>query len=343
MALGETFDLARIYSAGESIKAQQRDAALEPLRRKYLEAQTANLTQSGQIAAAQEQRAQQQFSQEQQLYNTQHLNIAAKSIAEDPTTAMRWVPELKKAGVLAPDASIDGLTPDELRDVATTLAKQTDGVLQSYIAQNPKMAELAAQHENQLAEIEARMRGEATLKRQEHGFRLGEIAATGAQARLTDAAKPVAPKDAAKAAAQQAQLATTLRLYETARDGLLQGLSGTSTGPVAGRIPAITSAQQIGEGGVAAMAPVLKQIFRVAGEGTFTDRDQALLLQMVPTRVDTAKARQAKIENIDRIVKAKLGGGVTSATNAPPPGTVQDGYRFKGGDPADQNNWEPVQ
>lgn len=29
--------------------------------------------------------------------------------------------------------------------------------------------------------------------------------------------------------------------------------------------------------------------------------------------------------------------------NAPQPGAVEDGYRFKGGDPSDQNNWEPVQ
>jgi hypothetical protein len=96
-------------------------------------------------------------------------------------------------------------------------------------------------------------------------------------------------------------------LYETARDGLLTGLEGTETGPIIGRLPAFTSEQQIGEGAVAAMAPVLKQLFRVAGEGVFTDRDQALLLQMIPTRTTRPEARAAQIENIDKIVKAKLG------------------------------------
>jgi hypothetical protein len=35
-------------------------------------------------------------------------------------------------------------------------------------------------------------------------------------------------------------------------------------------------------------------------------------------------------------------GAASPATNGPQPGTVEDGYRFKGGDPADPNSWEPV-
>lgn len=176
----------------------------------------------------------------------------------------------------------------------------------------------------------------------------GSIALVGSRGtirgtNLKGETKGSASGQAQKAAAQKASMATTLELYKTARDGLLSGLEGTSTGPVMGRIPAVTSAQQIGEGGVAAMAPVLKQIFRVAGEGTFTDKDQALLLQMVPTRVDNPKAIASKIANIDKIVQAKLGGGVQSGAPAPVPGMIQDGYQFKGGDPGDQNNWEPVQ
>ncbi len=32
-----------------------------------------------------------------------------------------------------------------------------------------------------------------------------------------------------------------------------------------------------------------------------------------------------------------------NSTGAPQPGQVEDGYRFKGGNPADQSNWERVQ
>ena len=96
-------------------------------------------------------------------------------------------------------------------------------------------------------------------------------------------------------------------LYEQAKQGLLSGLGGTNTGPIAGLMPSFTRGQQVAEGSVAAMAPVLKQLFRVAGEGVFTDRDQQLLLDMIPTRKTDEAAIPTIISNIDNIVKAKLG------------------------------------
>lgn len=108
------------------------------------------------------------------------------------------------------------------------------------------------------------------------------------------------------------QDAAALNLYETASEGLQEALAGTATGPVSGRLPAVTSEAQIAEGAVAAMAPILKSLFRTAGEGTFTDKDQELLTSMLPTRTDSPKAIQAKLDNVDRIVKAKLSGAKES-------------------------------
>lgn len=122
--------------------------------------------------------------------------------------------------------------------------------------------------------------------------------------------QPVGNKPKAKA---DPEVEKTLNLYVAARNGLISGLSGAASGPLAGRMPAVSSAQQTAEGGVAAMAPVLKQLFRVAGEGTFTDKDQELLLNMVPTRKDSPKARADKTRNIDNIVAAKLGVSVPPA------------------------------
>lgn len=99
----------------------------------------------------------------------------------------------------------------------------------------------------------------------------------------------------------------TLNLYDTAMSALVTSLGGTVTGPVAGWLPAVTANAQIAEGAIAAIAPVLKQLFRSAGEGIFTDKDQELLLKMIPTRKTSPAARQSILENIDAIVRAKLG------------------------------------
>lgn len=123
-----------------------------------------------------------------------------------------------------------------------------------------------------------------------------------------------------------------LQVYDTAMAGLIEALGGTTTGPAAGWLPAVTANQQIADGAVAAMAPVLKQLFRGAGEGQFTDKDQELLLQMVPTRKDTAEARVAKIQNIDAIIRAKL--AIVDGDQSAPVGTPQsrlDELRRKAG------------
>ncbi|MHC1670438.1 hypothetical protein ACODUO_14855 [Stenotrophomonas maltophilia] len=109
---------------------------------------------------------------------------------------------------------------------------------------------------------------------------------------------------------------TAARVYEEGMGGAIRALAGSSTGPIVGRLPALTSEQQIAEGGISAMAPVLKQMFRVAGEGTFTDKDQDLLMAMLPTRKDSPEAREAKAANVDNIVRAKLNmGPPQKATN----------------------------
>lgn len=116
--------------------------------------------------------------------------------------------------------------------------------------------------------------------------------------------------DTAKNLAEEAQTdrsgARALNVYNTGMTSLVEALGGTVTGPFAGLSPALAASQQIADGAVAAMAPVLKQMFRAAGEGVFTDRDQALLLEMVPKRRDRPATIVAKAKNIDAIVRAKL-------------------------------------
>jgi hypothetical protein len=89
----------------------------------------------------------------------------------------------------------------------------------------------------------------------------------------------------------EAQNNRAYQVYQAGISGLTKGLEGTNTGPIAGRMPAFTADQQIAAGSVAAMAPVLKSLFRGTGEGTFTDKDQDLLLAMIPTRTDEPEAK----------------------------------------------------
>lgn len=105
--------------------------------------------------------------------------------------------------------------------------------------------------------------------------------------------------------------------YQAAIGQLEKAASATATNPVAGTIPALSASAQIMEGAINTMAPVLKEMFRQAGEGTFTDKDQELLLNMVPTRKDHPEAVKAKLEMIDSLVRAKLQQGAAKPPAAP--------------------------
>ena len=98
-------------------------------------------------------------------------------------------------------------------------------------------------------------------------------------------------------------------VYNAGIQRLKAALEKTTTGPIVGRLPAFTAEAQTAEGAQKIMLPVLKDMFRTAGEGVFTDKDQETLANMLPNRTDEPEAAAAKLEAIDAIVKAKLGIG----------------------------------
>ena len=145
------------------------------------------------------------------------------------------------------------------------------------------------------------------------------------QAAVTDAVSTVKARQ--KVAGEERSNAIALGTYETAMKGLLDSLSGTDTGPFVGLLPAITSNQQIAEGAIAAMGPVLKGLFRQSGEGTFTDKDQEILTDMIPTRTDRTAARRAKLQNIDAIIRSKLAIQAAPQPTITQPRTTQPAVR----------------
>jgi hypothetical protein len=66
--------------------------------------------------------------------------------------------------------------------------------------------------------------------------------------------------------------------------------------------------------------------------------------------VDALHDYRIELQKLVNVARAKAGqpplpideGPAASPDGSPKPGDIEDGYRFKGGDPADRNNWEPV-
>ena len=139
---------------------------------------------------------------------------------------------------------------------------------------------------------EARLTTEAGIKPRMEA----DIAAAvdGAKQGVLEAAKA---KDATKLFAA----------YDTAINNLSTALGATETGPLIGQLPALTSNAQAAKGAQQVLAVAIKGLVRTAGEGTWTDSDQRMITDMMPTREDTPQSRAQKLVYIDQYIRAKLG------------------------------------
>ena len=127
---------------------------------------------------------------------------------------------------------------------------------------------------------------------------------------IVPGSSPTALATAKEKFASKQEMKKNQRSYDTFSIGVKQltdALAGTDTGPVVGRFPALTTAQQSADGAIAAMAPVLKTLFREAGEGTFTEADQKILMDMLPNRSDYPETITNKVAMVNALVMSKLG------------------------------------
>ena len=117
--------------------------------------------------------------------------------------------------------------------------------------------------------------------------------------------------DLAKEGRKQEELAEqnqkAFEAFNIAMSNLSAQMANTVTNPLTGSLPALTPGQQGAEGAVSVMAPILKQLFRASGEGVFTDKDQEILMGMLPTRNDYPEVREQKLNTVRQIVATKLG------------------------------------
>lgn len=165
--------------------------------------------------------------------------------------------------------------------------------------------------------------------------RADQLAAADAnRQRQIDEAKAQAEKNAARPG-----LNAAYDLWTVASDELANALNSTRTGPIVGRMAALSADAQNADSAVAAMAPVLKGLFRQAGEGTFTKDDQAVLMAMLPTREMLPEARKDALRRVNDMVRAKLQIADNPGSGGYSVGQVIETngkrYRVTGGDPAD--------
>ena len=86
----------------------------------------------------------------------------------------------------------------------------------------------------------------------------------------------------------------------------------------------------------------LRTIFRIPGEGTLSDREQAQYGLQLPSVENDQAINERIINDIKTVSGMRI--GIKSENNNEKqkpiqPGYIDNGYMFKGGDPNDENNW----
>ena len=166
---------------------------------------------------------------------------------------------------------------------------------------------------------------------------MGGQPSTIAGAKAAMSAQETMAKERAKTQAErekeQFDNTRSLKAFDVGMKELAKAFGGADTGPIVGFMPNITEGRQNLKSSVSSMAPLLKNLFRSSGEGVFTDKDQELLLGMLPDEYTDKNVAQKAINRVYSIVAAKLGmdpssmdvpviggsGGRVVGGNLPPP------------------------
>lgn len=90
----------------------------------------------------------------------------------------------------------------------------------------------------------------------------------------------------------------------------------------------------------AVLSGFIPLVARAVGHtGVLTEQDVQSVRKMFPDPGDSKSVRDRKIARIRSLMSASA----SPSSSGPQVGTVEGGYRFKGGNPADKSNWEKVQ
>lgn len=119
------------------------------------------------------------------------------------------------------------------------------------------------------------------------------------------ASAPAVPNPKTDGAAAQNQ--RTFDAYSSSMQSLSDALGRMNTGPFVGYTTGNAPEAQVAQSARVAAGQALKNIFREAGEGAFTNADQEQLLSMLPDRYTDENAIPQIFANIDSQIRQKLG------------------------------------
>jgi hypothetical protein len=127
---------------------------------------------------------------------------------------------------------------------------------------------------------------------------------------------------------------------------IMAGLSSSGLGQATGRL--LGTEEQSERNKIAQTRPLLMtsimQAMGLSAKQLDSNAELKLWLSAATDPTLDLESNRAALNNLENMLtgKGKPTSRTPGAPNAPAVGIVKDGYKFKGGNPADQNNWEKV-